>query len=420
MRRIVARERGNMRRITITSMLLPVVLLAACGSSTSSSESSAVASAEATAASAAASGAPGGEELIVGFAGAFTGDCAVGDVPALDGLKYAVDQYNAQGGVAGHKVTLISKDTKSDSATGGTVALELIDQGADVLVGPCFPGMSAGVIQAGGKAGVPVISAVSTQPEYVVVGGSPAYLAAFGDNVQASAAAEYALKNGAKTVFTVSSPDLSYTQNTPKFFVDAFKNGGGTSLGDVSFSLGQTDFSAQVTQIANLPEQPDVIYTAMFPPDTSNFVRALRAAGVTTRLIGADGWDTTALLDAGADALEGSWFTTHGSSTPGTAFADFIDGITKANGKSPDGPALAALGYSTMQIIAAAVEKAGATDPAAIAAALPELTDVSTVTGNITYAGTDGVPKKDVTIGVIEGGKFTYPETFTPAYIAQP
>jgi branched-chain amino acid transport system substrate-binding protein len=411
-----------MRKTFAVALLLPVALLAACSSSSSSSDSSSAAASQAPAASggAASGGAASGEELVIGYAGGFTGDCAVGDLPALDGINYAVGVINSSGGMSGHPVTIISKDMKGDSATGGTVAQELIDQGAAVLLAPCFPGMSAGVIQAGGKAGIPVISPVTTQPEYVVVGGSPAYLAAFGDNVQASAAAEYALKNGAKTVFTVSSPDLTYTQNTPKFFVDAFAKGGGKSVGDVSFSLGQTDFSAQVTQIANLPEQPDLIYTAMFPPDTSNFVRALRAAGVKTRIMGADGWDSASLLDAGADALEGSWFTTHGAGTPGSAFSDFIDGMAKANGKPSDGPAFAALGDTTLQIIAAAVEKAGSIDPAAIAAALPELENVETVTGNITYKGTNGVPKKDVTIGVVEGGKFSYPETFTPSYIAQP
>ena len=408
-----------MKKVAVASLLLPVALLAACSSSSTSSESSAASQAPA-ATSAASGGAATGEEIIIGFAGGFTGDCAVGDLPALDGMNYWAEQANASGGLAGHPVKVVSKDMKSDSATGGTVAQELLDQGAQVLVAPCFPGMAAGVIQAGGKAGVPVISAASTQPEFVVVGGSPAYLAAFGDNVQAAAAAEYALKNGAKTSFTVSSPDLSYTQNAPKFFVDAFAKGGGKNLGDVTFSLGQTDFSAQVTQIANLPEQPDVIYTAMFPPDTSNFVRALRSAGVKTRIIGADGWDSASLLEAGADALEGSWFTTHGASTAGSAFADFTDAMTKATGKASDGPAFAALGATTMEIIQAAVEKAGSTDPAAIAAALPELENVSTVTGNITYKGTNGVPKKDVTIGVVEGGKFTYPETFTPAYIPQP
>jgi len=264
------------------------------------------------------------------------------------------------------------------------------------------------------------MSSTSTQPEYVVVGGSPAYLTAFGDNVQAAAAAEYAVKNGAKTSFTISSPDLSYTQNTPKFFVDAFEHGGGKNLGDVTYSIGQTDFSAQVTQIANLPEQPDVIYTAMFPPDTSNFVRALRAAGVTTRMIGADGWDTSALLEAGAAAVDGSWFSTHAASTPGTPFMAVIDAVAKEKGAPSDGPAFVGLGYSTMQLIDAAVQKAGSIDPAAISGALAGLENVETVTGNVTYAGTNGVPKKDVTIGVVANGAFSYPETFTPAYIPQP
>jgi len=409
-----------MRKVAVVSLLLPAVLLAACSSSSSGSSSSAPASPSAGASSAAASSAAGGEEVIIGYAGGFTGDCAIGEVPALDGLNYAAQQMNASGGIAGHPVKVISKDMKGDSATGGTVAQELLDQGADVLVAPCFPGMAAGVIQAGGKAGVPVISATSTQPEFVVVGGSPAFLAAFGDNVQGAAAAEYALKNGAKTSFTVSSPDLSYTQNTPKFFADAFEKGGGKNLGDVSFNLGQTDFSAQVTQIANLPEKPDVIYTAMFPPDTSNFVRALRAAGVKSRMIGADGWDTAALLEAGAEAVEGSWLSTHGAGEPGTEFQKVVDGVAKEKGSASDGPAFVALGYSTLQIIAAAIEKAGSIDPAAVAAAMKDLENVETVTGNITYLGTNGVPKKDVTIGVVEGGKFAYPETFTPSYIPQP
>ncbi len=360
------------------------------------------------------------EEITIGFAAALTGDGAAGDVPALEGLEYAADQFNANGGLDGHMIRVISKDMKSDSALGGTVTEELIADGAQVILGPAFPGMAAGVIQAAGDKGIPVLSIASTQPEYVVVGGSPAFLTAFGDNVQASAAAEFALAQGAKTVFTVSSPDLSYTGNTPAFFVQAFENGGGSSLGDVTFSLGQTDFSAQVTKIANLDEQPDVIYTAMFPPDTSNFIRALRAADVDTRIIGADGFDLAALLDAGADALEGTWFTTHGWNTPGTAFADFLEGITAANGKAPDGPALAALGYSVVQVLDAAVTKAGSIDPQAIADALAGLENVESVTGSITYQGTDGVPKKTVTIGAIEGGQFVYKDAFVPEFIAVP
>lgn len=397
----------------LAGLIAPVLLVAACGGGSSDSGGSASASAS-------GSGGGSGEPLVVGFAGGLTGDAAVGDLAALEGMTYCADQVNAAGGVDGHKIELIAKDMKSDTAIGGTVAQELIDSGVDVLVGPAFPGMAVGVVQAAAAAGIPVLSAVATQPEYTVVGGAPVYLAAFGDNVQAAAAAEYALKQGAKTSFTVSSPDLTYTSNTPKFFVQTFEAGGGKNLGDVTFSIGQTDFSAQVTEIANLPEEPEVIFTAMFPPDISSFIRALRAAGVKSRIIGADGFDTVALLDAGADAVDGTWFATHGWNTEGTPFADYVAGVEKANGKAPEAPALSALGCTTVQIIEAAVKAAGSVEPAAIAAALPNLENVDTITGVITYKGTTGVPGKTVTIGAIENGEFVFKEAFVPSNIPQP
>jgi len=399
----------KMRVRYLAALAVPAILVAACGGGSSDAGGDSASS---------ASG--GGEPLVVGFAAGLTGDAAVGDVAALEGMEFAAAQFNAAGGIDGHPVELIAKDMKSDATLGGTVAQELIDAGADVIAGPAFPGMAVGVIQAAANAGIPVVTAVATQPEYTIVGGAPVYLAAFGDNVQASAAAQYALAQGAKTVFTVSSPDLTYTSNTPKFFVDAFEQGGGATLGDVTFSLGQTDFSAQVTQIANLPEQPDIIYTTMFPPDTTNFIRALRAAGVTSRIVGADGFDTVAVLDAGADAVDGTWFTTHGWNTEGTGFAEYVADITAAQGAAPEAPALSALGYSTMQVIAAAVEAAGSVEPAALSEALANLENVETVTGTITYKGTGGVPGKTVYIGAIENGEFVFKEAFVPAYIAQP
>ncbi len=152
------------------------------------------------------------EKIVIGAALGLVGDAAPGDVPASEAMKYEVAQINEAGGIDGRQVELIVKDMKSDPALGGTVTQELLDAGAQVIIAPAFPGMGAGVVQTAAKAGVPVLSATSTQPEYVVVGGSKAYLVAFGDNVQAAASAEYALGQGFKTAYTLTSPDLSYTE----------------------------------------------------------------------------------------------------------------------------------------------------------------------------------------------------------------
>jgi branched-chain amino acid transport system substrate-binding protein len=361
-----------------------------------------------------------GEPLVIGYAAALTGDGAAGDVPGLQGVEYAVDQLNDAGGIDGHPVELVTKDMQSDPALGGRVTQELLDEGAQVILGPPFPAMAVGVIQTAGKADVPVLSVTSTQPEYPVVGGSPAFLAAFGDNVQAAAAAQYALAQGFKTSFTMVSPDFSYTEENPEFFVETFTNGGGENIGSETFSIGQEDFSTQVTAIANLPEQPDVIFGALFMPDLGTFLKQLREAGVDTPVYGVDGFDTQAVIDfAGGDA-ENVVFATHGFPEEGSSFAEFVSAVEEAQGEAPEAPALTALGGDAIAIVKAAVEQAGSVEPAAIGEAMSQLDALQVVTGELSYAGGNGIPRKTVSMVAIESGEFVLKDQFVPEFIPEP
>ena len=403
----------KMTLLILVCLLVGAVALfaAACGGGTTTTTA---AGGTATTAGATPTGAP----LIIGAAVGLTGDAASGDVPLSSAMKYVVEELNKNGGIAGHPVKLIIKDTKSDPALGATVANELLQEGAQIMVGPAFPGMAVGVIQAAAAKNVTVLGGVSTQPEYVKVGGAKAYLVAFGDNVQAAAIAEYALKQGYKTVYTLVSPDLSYTAKLPVFFDDVFAKGGGKEIGTDTFSVGQQDFSAQVTKIAGLNPKPDCIYTGMFTPDVGIFLKQLRAAGVTVPVLGSDGDDQQALIDfAGKDA-EGLVFSTHGFASPGSDLEKLVAAYTAWNGgKAPEANAFAGLGGDCIAIIKAAVEAAGSLDPKAIGDALANLENLKVVTGVVTYKGTDGVPLKTVSIAAVENGKFVLKEQLIPSYI---
>lgn len=390
------------RRTVVLLSLLPLTALVACSSD--------------------AEGGTGGEGnvLVIGVAGGLTGDAAVGDVPMLAGAKFAVEQINADGGAGGYTLQLVSQDMQSDSTLGGTVAQELVDDGAQVLIGPAFPGMASGILQVAGTEGIPVIAGASTQPEYTLMSQADVFLAAFGDNVQAAAVAQHLLAEGHERAFTVSSPDMTYTGNGARFFAEAFEHGGGTVVGDATYSIGQTDFSAQVTDIAAAADEIDVIYTPMFPPDLPSFVRALRSAGVDTPVAGPDGFHTADALEAGQDAMEGTVFATHAFEEGNEAFATFVEEGVEFDATINDGPAIAALGYTSVEIIAAAAEKAQSNDPEALTAALKELTGLETVTGQISYAGTTGVPQKTVTIGAVEAGGFVFRDAFVPEFIPEP
>jgi len=62
----------------------------------------------------------------------------------------------------------------------------------------------------------------------------------------------------------------------------------------------------------------------------------------------------------------------------------------------------------------------GETSGEDLTAALKELSDLQTVTGEITFKGTNGVPQKTVTIGGVENGEFVYRDAFVPAFIPEP
>ena len=408
-----------MKRMYGGAVLLAVALAAAgCGSDEGASSDSG-GSAGTTGETSGGTATSGSEPLVIGYAASLTGEGAIGDVPGKQGMDYAVDNINATGGCAGHPVELIVKDEKTDPAVAGTVARELLDAGASVIIGPPFSSDGAPVVQAAAEADVAVIPMTATGPEWIDL-GSNVFLAAFGDNVQAAAAAEHALADGHKTALLLVSSDTNYTSTTPEWFGEAFTNGGGEVIGEQAYSILKDDYSAEVTRIANLSPQPDVIYSALFMPDLGVMTKQLRDAGVTSTLYGADAFDTQEFVDFVGSGADGTVFTTHSFPEAGNAAGAFIEGVTEFQGSAPEAPALTSLAGDTIAIICAAVEAAGSTERAAILAALPELEGVQGVTGEITYKGTNHIPEKEITLVAIENGEFVFKEARVPEFVPEP
>lgn len=388
--------------------LVVVVGLAGCGSTTT------------TAAPTGTTAASGGDMLIIGDIQGLTGLAGPGEIPAADAMKMVVQQINDAGGIAGHQVKLIQKDMKSDPTLSVPVTEEVLAAGAQIIIGPAFPGDAAGVVQTAAKKNVAVISLTGTTPGVTTAGGTKAYMVAFGDNAQAAACAEYAIKKGAKTAYLLGSPDSEYTNGLPIYFGDAFEKAGGKVIGNDTFSIGQQDFAAQVTKLAALNPQPDCIYTGMMVPDTGIFMKALRAAGVKSLVLGNDGNDNQVLIDFGGTGVEGMVFATHGYPVAGSANETFNNQLTKFLGKASDGPALASLAGDMMAVIKAAVEKAGSLDPKAIAAAVDATENVEGINGKITLKGTTGIPTKTVFLVKVVGGKTVLEDQILPTYVPTP
>lgn len=344
------------------------------------------------------------DSLRIGLATAQTGGLAQYDVPVVEGLRLAVEEINAAGGIGGTTpIELVEKDVRSDAAQTAIAVQELVDDKVSLVVLPCDadPALAAASIL--DQAQIPGITTCASSPTVPMIGGPFIFSNFPGDNVQATVSAEWATQQGAKTAFILYSPDTQYT-TLPLYFADVFGQLGGEVVGQETYTMGQQDFSAIVTKIARMNPQPDVVMTSAYEPDFPSFLSSLRAAGVKSQIIGSDGIDSPTTFALGAPA-EGLVFTTAGHAAPGSALEAFNTKFQAKYGRASD-TVFNGIGYDLIQVVAAAEQAAGSTDPVALRDAIAELEDVQGATSTITYKGTDGMPVRQVTlVRVKDGGR---------------
>lgn len=351
------------------------------------------------------SGAEAEETVTLGMALGLTGYLAPFDGPADEGMRIAIDEINAAGGIGGKlMIETIQKDIRSDPAQTSIAVQELIDAGVSVLIVPCDADPAFAAAALANEAKVPAFSTCASSPTLPLMGGAYMFANFPGDNVQATVSASWAREQGFETAYILYSPDTQYT-TLPLYFADVFEKLGGEVLGQGTYSLGQQDFSAEVTRIQALDPPPDVVMTSAYEPDFPAFLRQLRAAGVNAQVIGSDGIDSPTTFSLG-EIGEGVVFTTAGHPTPGSPLEAFNQKYQETYGR-PSETVFNAIGYDLIKVIEAAVLAADlSTDPEAIHAAILELEDVQGATSRITYKGTDGMPVRQVSlVRVKDGGR---------------
>ncbi len=356
--------------------------------------------------------------IVIGAMYNLTGGQQSLDIPSSQGARLAVDEANAAGGVLGRpvKLVLVDGETKPDVIARETESLIGQQPSMAGLFGLSDTDMVLAAAPVAAKHQRVFLTSGATSPKLPQQVPDYLFLACFGDNVQAAAGAEWAVRSlKARTVVVLYRQTSSYARLLHGYFRARFKELRGRVLAVRPYTI-ETLTSA----VKELPKA-GLIYLAAQPEEVPAAIAAIRGAGITTPILGGDGLDIGDDWKQVADA-DNVYFTTHaylGADNPDPRVQAFRALYAKAYpGKEPD--AFTALGYDAARLMMAAVASANVAEPRAVRGALAATRNFAGVTGTISYRHGSRIPVKSVSIIAVTEGRQSLAASVLPEKIPAP
>ena len=371
--------------------------------------------AEAAAAGPTATGPAAGAQVLFGHVGSLTGNEATFGDSTDKGIRLAVDEQNARGGVKGRQIAVKTYDDQGKQEEAALVTTRLVvEDKVTVLLGEVASKRSLAMAPIADKYQVPMVTPSSTNPKVTKDGDKTrpyVFRVCFIDPFQGTVMAKFARETLKLTkVAVLRDVGNDYSVGLADYFLSKFKELGGEIVDDQSYKAGDSDFKAQLTAIKR--KKPEAIYVPGYYTEVALIARQTRELGLPVPLMGGDGWDSAKLYEIARGALEGSYFSNHYSpDDPSPRIQEFVKKYQARHGMVPD--SLAAQGYDAARVAMEAMERAPDLSGLAIRDALAATKDFAGVTGVITIDADHNAVKPAVVLK-IEGNNGKYVATVQP------
>lgn len=311
--------------------------------------------------------------------------------PYRNGWQLALDEINKAGGVlGGRKIEVISRDDLGRPDGAATAADQLIGpDGVVMLMGTLLTQTAQAVSEIARERQRPFLAVQPLSDTLVWSRGNRyTFRLRAGSSVQTAMLAEQAAKLPAKR-WAILAPDFEQGQTLANDFKQHLK----ARRPDIVFTpelsapLGKLDAEELVEQLQKM--KPDAMFNVTFGGDLVRLVKEGNARDLFTHMtVISPLTGEPDYLEMMSDDAPVGWIVT-GYPWYAIKNADhkkFVEAYSATYGEDPRLASL--LGYDAMKAVAAALEKAGSTDPAKLVAAFEGL-KVVTPTGPITFRAAD-------------------------------
>jgi branched-chain amino acid transport system substrate-binding protein len=322
------------------------------------------------------------EPIKIGVSGPFTGGSAPMGVSMRDGVKLAVAEINAKGGVLGRQIQLIERDDEAKNERGVQVAQELINkEKVSATVGFINTGVALASQRFYQEAKIPVMNNVATgsivtkqfadQPENYI------FRNAANDSIQSAMIVEEAITKQKFTKVAILADSTNYGQLGREDLEKALDKKGIKPVAIEKYNIKDVDMTAQLLKAKQAGAQ--AVLTYGIGPELAQIANGMEKLGWKVPLIGS--WTLSM-----ANFIDNAGKNGDGTLMPQTFIQDatnpkrkaFIEGYVKTysppNGRIPS-PVSAAQGYDSVYLLAAAMKQAGTTDGPKVREALENITE---------------------------------------------
>lgn len=358
-------------------------------------------------------GCSGGQQdaIRIGVYTSLTGATATFGISSDRGIRMAIEEANAAGGLNGKQFQVIVEDDQGKAEESATVTNKLItlDKVCAVL-GQITSSNSLAAAPICQQNRIPMVSPASTNPK-VTQTGDYIFRVCFIDPFQGEVMAKFAYNNlNARNVAIFIDRKSDYSVGLATFFRQTFESLGGKVVTEENYIAGDQDFKAQLTAIKG--NAPDAVFIPGYYTEVGLIGRQARELGITVPLLGGDGWDSPKTIEIARGALEGCSFSNHyTASDPRPAVQNFIQKYQTKYGEKPD--AMAPLSYDAAGVLIAAIRRAGGPDPMKIRDELANTVGYDGVCGTITIDENRNAVKSAVVVQ-IQGSDFVHVATIEP------
>ena len=347
------------------------------------------------------------EVVKIGHVGPTSGGIAHLGKDNENGARMAIDELNAKGvSIGGKKVKfeLLAEDDGGDPKQGTAAAQKLVDSKVSGVIGHLNSGTSIPASKIYSDAGIPQISPSATNPKFTRQGFKTTFRVVADDVHLGGTLGRYAAKELKGKSIAVIDDRTAYGQGVADEFEKGVKGAGGKTVAREFTNDKATDFTAILTNLK--AKKPDIVFFGGMDAVAGPMIRQMKQLGIKAKFMGGDGICSGELPKLAGGAMDdGQVVCAEAGGVEGEQKKGMEDFKARFKTKfGADVQIYAPYVYDALNVMVAAMEKAGSSDPAKYLPVLAKTSGYKGVTGNISFDDKGDVKNGALTMFTYKAG----------------